>query len=253
MNRPLIAASVFLLLVPAVQADEEDAVKWIERMRGKIKRINKPGEGPFVEVVLSYTAVRDGDLKQLTAVRNLRSLDLENTKVTGAGLKALKDLQALSLYRAPVTDAGLKEVKELGNLLTLDLTGTKVTDAGLKHLKALKKLRTLNLSFTTVGDGGLKELKDLKDLQSLRLNRTKVTDAGLKELTGLKDLRSLDLMFTKVTAAGVAELRKSLKRCKVSRLAGIRRSPRSRLLAQLLELLGDLDEVGVDLPQRRPP
>ena len=63
--------------------------------------------------------------------------------VTDAGLKeltALKGLEDLILNQTPVTDAGLKELAALKNLKTLALFGTKVTDTGLAELqKALAK------------------------------------------------------------------------------------------------------------------
>jgi hypothetical protein len=60
-----------------------------------------------------------------------------------------------------VTDAGLANLKGLGELQTLDLTGTKVTDAGLVQLEGLGQLQYLYLhrSFTKVTAAGVAKLQ----------------------------------------------------------------------------------------------
>ncbi len=73
------------------------------------------------------------DLKQLT------SLDLSGTKVTGVGLKWLKDhrqLTTLDLSGAPVTDVGLDELKGLKKITLLDL-GNRLTDKALRVLREI--------------------------------------------------------------------------------------------------------------------
>ena len=64
------------------------------------------------------------DLKELVGLKNLRSLDLRETKVT---------------------DAGLKELAELKSLQSLNLAHTHVTNVGVKELAGLKNLQSLNL------------------------------------------------------------------------------------------------------------
>src|SRR5437868_6633691 len=127
-----------LLLADPGRADEATAIEAIKKLGGRVEvDAKRPGQ-PVVGV------------------------DLDNTKVTDAGLKELKEvksLQTLYLSVTAVTDAGLKELKELKNLQTLYLNGTKVTDRGLKELKDLKNLRTLEVAFTAVTDAGVKELK----------------------------------------------------------------------------------------------
>jgi internalin A len=74
-------------------------------------------------------------------------LYLGETQVTDLGLKeltALKSLRSLSLHKTRVTDTGLKELAALRNLQSLELSGTSVTDAGVKELqKALPACRII--------------------------------------------------------------------------------------------------------------
>ena len=76
----------------------------------------------------------------------LRSLHLNRTQVTDAGLehlKGLSNLEHLILFRWRVTDGGRM----------------RVTDAGLEHLKGLTSLKALVLAGTRVTDEGIKKLR----------------------------------------------------------------------------------------------
>jgi Leucine-rich repeat (LRR) protein len=143
---------------------EEAIPHWGWTREASIWRYDPQGvDVPPDSLELSNTAT-DSDLAALVHVkwiRSVTSLDLSQTKVTGAGLENLKELK---------------------NLKTLDLSGTSVTDAGLDNLKELKGLKDLNLSNTKVTDAGLDSLKELKGLTFLYLKGTKVTDVGLASL-----------------------------------------------------------------------
>jgi internalin A len=197
------------------KADEASAVKAVENLFGKVTRDDKLPGKPVIGVTLNNIGATGASLKEclkeLKDLKQLTSLNLEGTQVTGAGLKELKDLKQftrLNLFATKVTDAGLAELADLKQLAMLDLGGCRqVTDAGLKELKDLKQLTSLSLGGTQVTDAGLKELKDLTQLTSLALNYCPVTDAGLAELKDLKQLTSLTLFGAKVTDAGLKELK----------------------------------------------
>src|SRR5262249_8869610 len=101
-----------------------------------------------------------------TGPEDVTALDLQWTPRSDA---ALKSLRTLSLNFSRVTDAGLKELAPLQSLQGLDLGLTRVTDPGLKELAALKSLQSLGLKDTRVTDAGLKELAALKSLRTLEL------------------------------------------------------------------------------------
>jgi hypothetical protein len=195
MFRSLATSMVVVLLVgPPVRADEAAAVKALTKLGAKIKRDDKAPGKPVVEVDLSKGKFKDGDLKELAALEELRVLSLRGTTVSNKGLKelaGLTKLERLDLGFTTIGDEGLKELAPLTKLRYLDLYTTKVTDKGMKELAPLKELRFLNLPFTGIGD------------------------AGLKELAVLKELENLDVTGTRVTAAGVKSLQKSLPKCKI--------------------------------------
>ena len=81
-----------------------------------------------------------------------------------------------------VTDAGLVHLKGLTQLRRLDLRLTSITDT--HSLKHLHQLNDLALYFTRVDDAGLASIKGLSRLQVLDISRTLVTDAGLECIGG---------------------------------------------------------------------
>jgi uncharacterized membrane protein/mono/diheme cytochrome c family protein len=96
----------------------------------------------------------DAQLTELAPIAAaLRWLDLGETAVTDAGLRALapmSELRRLHLDRTAVTDAGLAQLAPLIRLEAINLHATNVTDAGLVTLRALPRLRSLYLWQTDV-------------------------------------------------------------------------------------------------------
>ena len=90
----------------------------------------------------------------------------------------------VNLFGTKITDAGMADLKGLTNLQKLNLDGTSVTDAGIVHLVGLTKLTHLSLPYE-ITDAGLVHLKGLTTLQELNLGSTQVTDAGLVHLLSL--------------------------------------------------------------------
>ena len=107
-------------------------------------------------------AVSDGQLSALAPVAtSVVALELQQTKVSDAGLAAL---------------AGFTKLR------TLQLQNTALTDAGLKHLGKLVSLEVLNLYGTGVSDAGLQQLAGLKHLKKVYLWQSKVSTAGADSL-----------------------------------------------------------------------
>ena len=117
MKRQAVAMGTMVVLLiaglVAAEETEDKAIAAIAKLEGRIKRDeNKPGR-PVVALDLTRTEVIDAGLKNLAALKQLKTLDLGGTKVTDAGLKdlaTLKQLQVLDLASTKVTDAGVKEL-----------------------------------------------------------------------------------------------------------------------------------------------
>jgi hypothetical protein len=144
MSRWVLGGFVCWLVLgsPAlVRADdaEDKAIAFVRQMDGSITRDDERPGKPVVKVSLWGAEVTGTGLKQLTAFKNLTTLDLSCSSVT---------------------DTGLKELAALNNLTSLNLgAAVKVTDAGVMELAALKNLNTLNLRTTKVTDKAVQELQ----------------------------------------------------------------------------------------------
>jgi Leucine Rich repeat len=149
----------------------------------------------------------------------LRSLSLQETKVSAGDLAHLLDMPALEKldlsYCMGVGDrelallAGLK-LKSLGISPTKrhDIRSPReITDAGLVHL-ANMPLEELDLSMLRITDEALARLAHFP-LKALDLGDCKnITDRGLRHLSGISTLRDLSLMNCPITDAGLVHLTK---------------------------------------------
>jgi hypothetical protein len=146
---------------PATAAAQDKAIKFVEGMKGKVKRADKQPGKPVTEVDLIFKPITDAELKELAPLTNLTVLNLGYTQVT---------------------DAGLKELAVFKNLTTLSLRGTKITGIGFRSLAPLKNFTSLDLCATHVSDGGLREIARLKNLTTLDIKAIMGTPDGVKDL-----------------------------------------------------------------------
>jgi hypothetical protein len=241
-QRMFFLALLLLLTGSSVRADpaEERALQAIKQLRGKVSRRSEVVGEYVIDVVvggdLALTKATDADLKRLSGLRRLRSLDLAHTGVTDWGLlelAAFEQLRSLTLRHTKVSDEGLKSLAGLDRLEDLNLSGLTITPTGMKALAALPRLRRLRLLHTKLTDAALKGLAALKQLQTLYLDGSRLTGPELRRAVGrgpessgqdqelagaepglhqgnglapLQRLRHLNLERTKVTAGGLRQL-----------------------------------------------
>jgi hypothetical protein len=153
----------------------------------------------------------DDDLAHIGDLPLLKVLIARNAGgVTDAGLlhiSALTDLRLLELPYARITDDGLAALGNLANLESLSLHGTPLTGSGLEHLSKLSRLRRLNIGRTLAGDLTIAGLRHLKSLEHLTFSNTGITDAALPGLQSLGKLSYLDVSATDVTFEALERLR----------------------------------------------
>ena len=77
------------------------------------------------------------------------------------GQDLLVDVRSVYLDNTPVTDAGLEHLRGLTQLEWLNLSHTQVADDGLAHLRGMTRLQELLLNDTPLNDHGLVHLKGL--------------------------------------------------------------------------------------------
>ena len=222
MRFPMLLIAVALALngiaAAADNLDEGQAIRRLERLGGVVNPDDRTPGRPVTMVGFRFGSdFGDVDVPLLKAFPSLKSLDFRHTKISGthilgAGLKelrGLKNLKALNLTDTRIGDGALKEIGGLKNLTVLVLTHTQITDAGLQELRQLTNLTILVLGSRQIRGSGLKELRELKNLRSLSLVGTQIAGAGLRDLGALEKLTKLDLSGTPINDAGLRELKDS--------------------------------------------
>ena len=198
---------------PAAEADDAEVVTAIQSFA---KGIKQDGDGYVVEVDLRDSEPTAEQLQQLTGLKKLKSLLLNNAKMSDASLEPVGKLTALAnldLRGCSIGNDGLAHLTALTNLRALRLSGESgacsVDDAGLEHIGKLTGLKSLPLDFLWIGGEGLAKLAGLKQLEELYLAGTLVGDEDLvqlKHFPGLKKLRISKL--SQITGAGLSEVAK---------------------------------------------
>src|SRR5690606_17249827 len=124
---------------PADLPEREAVAQFIDNIAtqtGAVINYLHPTE-PWIEVVARYrgSTFDNSSLQYLLPVsRLIMNLDLGNTAITDAGLRAvagMPNLRSLKLDETGITDAGLFHLRSLNNLKTLNLVATNISDEGL--------------------------------------------------------------------------------------------------------------------------
>jgi hypothetical protein len=162
----------------------------------------------------------DGSLDLVSKLYRLRILMASDTHITDAQLKCLSGLSVLTtldLQNTPINGDGLAQLRPLVHIEALYLNGTQVSDRTLDILTAFPHLRILDLSRTKVTDKGLKKLLPMAELQHLLLSETRITNDGMKDVAALKSLNRLTILKTPVTASGAARVKKAHPKARIDR------------------------------------
>jgi hypothetical protein len=112
--------------------------------------------GLVSELFVAAYSVTDEGLGMLTALQQLRSLELCGGRVTNNGLPHIGSLSNLSYLNvsqnAGITCAGIRHLLPLRHLMELNLSYTGVRSAGALQLTALRRLHSLTAYECGVSD-----------------------------------------------------------------------------------------------------
>lgn len=130
---------------------------------------------------LNATAVSDKTVDQLSMLRQLDRLDLNNIRrcfENVANKRCSPKSEAMH-----ISDNSLRAMQELPSLNILQLAGSLVTDRGLeRHAENISQISALSLACTEIGNRSLTALHTLKWLEHLNIAFTEVTDEGVLDL-----------------------------------------------------------------------
>ncbi len=142
--------------------------------------------------------------------------DGDVSRVDLIALSAMPNLRSLNLNSAGTTDEDLELVGRLTGLEQLDVSTTDITNAGVRHLRGLTKMRDLRIKETYVTDVGVAALAPMQDLTTLNLKGLDITDASLRLLANHPQLDLLVLSDgRRFSHHALAELRRRLPACEI--------------------------------------
>jgi len=218
---------------------------------------------PVTAVYVDEETCTDEELRQITTLDEIQSLELSGGEVTSAGLQNLdncRNLRGLYLCNTNVDSRGMTFVGRCRNLEFLDISCTHVDDEGMAPLSSLTELRCLYLP-AAVTSKGLGNLAPLRKLEYLAVVSSQFDDDGFEEpgTSGIDDdgmlivgsfifLRELDLAESHVTDGGVRHLSKlkQLEEIDLHLLPGVT-AESFRILAKLPKLRRvDVSDTSVD-------
>jgi hypothetical protein len=142
---------------------------------------------------------------QFKLLENISQLGVEQADEKLAAISDLPNLKSLSLNNTRISSDGLKSIAKLTSLTNLDLQQLELADDGLRPLRGLTNLQNLSLPHSS-GDGVVDSLPSAR-LTRLRLGE-KLTDAGLLAVASkYPNLHTCDLTYcTRVTEMGLDQL-----------------------------------------------
>ncbi len=191
----------------------EPAYLEIIKRGGTVRKLESADGRTLILVDLSHTNTTDDDLVNLTKIKGLHTLRLDDTSVTDTGLKHLRsasELRELYVDTPGVHDAGAASLLDRKQIR---LHRRADRERALEIIRAVGgdlQDAHLNLKDGRITNDLLTCLCHFPEVESLDLAGTSVSDAGLKHLYTLKKLRLVNLYDTCVTDRGVAALDKAL-------------------------------------------
>jgi Leucine Rich repeat len=150
-------------------------------------------------VHLPFTRFTDAHMPLIADAPTLRSLILDGTEISDAGLDhlpCLRRLKNLSLAGTRIGDRSIDVISRYSSLRYLNLSGTRISNRALELLADLNGLEILDVSHTAIDARGLARLRTIPKLTFLRLDDIPLDDDGIAALCTLKSLRGLHLRGT---------------------------------------------------------
>ncbi len=157
--------------------------------------------------------LNDAIFQKLVALRQLRTLNLDNSNITDAQVRHVGNLptiEGLLLADTQISDNGLAHLAELSNLRGLYLAGTRISNQGVQHLAGLRDLWVLDLTNTLVTEEGLAHLRRMHQLRVLMLS--KITDEGVPYVMDMQNLKHILVNENKMSDRRLKQLKKALPR-----------------------------------------
>ncbi|MFL5738571.1 MAG: hypothetical protein ACJ75B_00030 [Flavisolibacter sp.] len=127
-----------------------------------LKHLECLNTGPFVKIRPDYRALTNNSMTVVASLGSLEVLRLYYCKwVDDAGLSqlsALKNLKEMDLTAWNISDKGMSSLTSLTQMEILNLSYTSVTDLTIPYLQQMTALKQLDLSYTSITDKSIDKL-----------------------------------------------------------------------------------------------
>jgi thiol-disulfide isomerase/thioredoxin len=127
---------------PTVLTEEPDVFKKIEELGAVVIRAGGHGTPAEIDIQLGEKESGDASLAKLVP-----------------HLKQINQITRLQMQNTRITDAGLEPLKGMSNISSINLEGTAISDRGLGTLKTIRSLKCVLVAGTRVTEDGTLALK----------------------------------------------------------------------------------------------
>ncbi|HUE73357.1 MAG TPA: hypothetical protein VMP01_20940 [Pirellulaceae bacterium] len=168
------------------------------------------GLGKLRSIEAIETDLSDDGLVHFGNMKELQSVVLRRSQVSGAGfqhLAGLPELTSITIDQSPVNDEGLEGLGQIASLQELSLRIVPLHGRGLGHLKGLTKIRHFTLISPSLKD--VQGLEQLDQIETVHLAGRGLDSSHIQQFLGMENLRHLSIPFIGgKTLMELAELKK---------------------------------------------
>lgn len=179
---------------------------------------------PIRSIVMENRAVTNEMLHSLSEIHSLEELHFSQENDESFDLKglkhltALKNLRTLELQHMKMDRGAWQDISRLKDLTWLDFQyGEGLNIHIFDYLNELKHLKGFDVKYSDLSDESFKGIDLNNEFEEMDLELTNISDAILSDFAKLKQLKKLALSHAEgITSAGIANFRKVRPNIKVS-------------------------------------
>jgi len=170
-------------------------------------------------LTLSYVPITDDDLQYLSTLEALEKLTLYKTEVQGQGLVHLSNLPRLRRMLIMMDTRSVKPdlsgLSHLSRMEDLQLFGVGFTPEHYFPIAQCMSLRSVSLSDGKIDDSVVTRLASLPNLERINLGESSMTDEGARAMARNQNLESV-FLGGKISRAAVMEFAKLPKLSRIT-------------------------------------
>lgn len=168
--------------------------------------------------------INDSFIAELTPLKKLKNVQIENTSITNKSLEILKEFPEIRILRLQrnmdIDNDAFDILKDFPKLTDLRMLHSNISSSGIFDLELLKNLKSLDARALPVDNIVLSLLEGLTELEIIKLSGNAIGDEGIASLAeNNKKLRMIELQDTVISSESATHFSemKNLKGLKIFR------------------------------------